>query len=141
MNREEELLHQTLDNCKAKFKAPETSAAEKKAMAFYIEQLSEMGFCSDNAKFARPGKGVGGTGDEMVFHRLVVRDEQGTPVISPEGELLTEICAFEDFATYLKYVDGKKVEPGPGIFYNGIPQDDYVSRVLMQQRRMSRYYR
>ena len=66
---------------------------EKQVLLFYRDELRRLRPCPENEQFQRPGKGIGGRGDKMVFQKLVCRDKADRP-IKENGSLKTKICAF-----------------------------------------------
>ena len=122
---------------------------EKQVLLFYRDELRRLRPCPENEQFQRPGKGIGGRGDKMVFQKLVCRDEADRPIkengsrhyfqprqprdeadrpIKENGSLKTKICAFENIETYVDFiVNGKTPQRKPLAFYNGMTMEEYIN--------------
>lgn len=100
---------------------------EKQVLLFYRDELRRLHPCPENEQFQRPGKGIGGRGDKMVFQKLVCRDKADRP-IKENGCLKTKICAFENIETYVDFiVNGKTPQRKPLAFYNGMTMEEYIN--------------
>ncbi len=100
---------------------------EKQVLLFYRDELRRLRPCPENEQFQRPGKGIGGRGDKMVFQKLVCRDKADRP-IKENGCLKTKICAFENIETYVDFiVNGKTPQRKPLAFYNGMTMEEYIN--------------
>ena len=106
--------------------------AERQALAFYLRVLEPY----DDRILKKQkgfGKGIGGTGDNIVSMPVVERDENGAPIIH-EGQLQTTTCMFDDFGAYLKHIECRQpVRHDTGLLdilpvsVNAIPRDDYAA--------------
>lgn len=128
MNREQDDIDKTIEFCHNKIKNENLSLIEKKTLLFYAKKLQDLRGCPDNQKFVKPGKCIGGYGDQMVFKPWVMRDVENNPLINGKDELVIKSCGFQDMHTYLQYVRGeRKVQRKCVEFYNGMPQDEYIN--------------
>lgn len=99
---------------------------EKNVLVFYRDELQKLRPCPVEEQFKKPGKCIGGSGDKMVFQKLVCRDRDNRPIVQ-DGQLKTKTCAFENIDAYINFiVEGKTPEKRPFAFYNGISLDDYI---------------
>lgn len=134
MNREQDDLDRTIEFCHDKAKNEKLPLIEKKALLFYAKKLKNLRGCPDDQKFVKPGKCIGGYGDQMVFKPWIIRDAENNPLINNKDELVVRSCCFEDMHTYLQYVRGeRKVEKQYVEFYNGMPQDEYLKLQIMKR--------
>lgn len=134
MNKEQDNIDRTIEFCHDKIKNEELPLIEKQALLFYIKELKKLCGCPDNQKFVKPGRCIGGYGDQMVFKPWVLRNKEDNILTDYKGEMLTKSCCFQDMYTYLQYVRGeKKVEKQYVEFYNGMPQDEYLKLQMMKR--------
>lgn len=49
---------------------------EKQVLLFYRDELRRLRPCPENEQFQRPGKGIGGRGDKMVFQNWSAATKQ-----------------------------------------------------------------
>ncbi len=111
---------------------PRENPAEKKAALFYLTTLKDYSekLLHHQSGF---GRGIGGTGDNMVFMPLVER-ENGEVLLDKNGKLQTTKCVFDDFQTYLQFIQTRR-EVQHGMEYrrflpgdvNALPVNDYMA--------------
>lgn len=97
--------------CKDVLNDPNADESEKKAMLFYLDQLKDVHPCADENKFVKFRKGIGGTGDTIVYKSYVVRDHKTKkPLLNEKGDLVIIKCAFKDLAGYLDTIKSRRAE-------------------------------
>lgn len=118
----------------------EQSIAEKQVLLFYIHELKKIVPCPEDEQFRKPGRGVGGSGDKIVFQKLVCRDNDGHPLYL-DKKLRLKTCVFDNLYTYVDFVSKNK-NPQKKIaqFYNGMPLDDYIVLTQMSASKQNRFY-
>ncbi len=123
--------------------SPKSDPLEKKAALFYLGALKDFDtkLLHNQGRFRR---GIGGTGDNMVFMPLVER-ENDKALLDEEGNVQATKCVFDDFKTYLAYIQTSK-----GVRHdmhyrrilprdlNALPVEDYVA-IFNRQRGLSDY--
>ena len=77
------------------------------------------------------GRGVGGSGDNIVVMPLVERDDKGS-VIMEDGKLKITHCMFNNFRSYLSYIQrrrpvnyGRECWMSLPVNLDGLPRDVY----------------
>ncbi len=113
---------------------------EKQALLFYRDELKKLRPCPEDEQFRRPGKSIGGSGDKMVFQKLVCRDEEDRPLVE-KGRLKTITCAFDNIETYVDFVLNKQTPQRKSMaFYNGMSMDEYLHVQTMNNAFRHRFY-
>lgn len=136
---EKELIEKGISDLRNKLKSV-SNIAEKQVSLFYYKELEKVVPCPDNEQFRKPGKGIGGFGDKMVFQKIVCRDAKNNPIFE-DNKLKTKTCAFRDLDTYIRFItQDKEPERKPLTFYDGMPMDEYVQwQNMMFNRNSTRY--
>ncbi len=133
MNSEQDDIDRTIEFIYNKIINEKLSLLERQALLFYTKELKSFRGCPDDQKFTKPGKCIGGYGDQMVFKQWILRDKENNVIANEDGEPLIKKCCFQDLHTYLKYVRGeRKVERQYVEFYNGMPQEEYIKWQMMK---------
>ena len=118
----------------------EQSIAEKQVLLFYINELKKIIPCPENEQFRKPGRGIGGSDDKIVFQKLVCRDNEGKPLYA-DKKLRLKTCVFDNLYTYVDFVsNNKKPQKQFAQFYNGMPLDDYIVLTQMSTSKQHRFY-
>lgn len=108
------------------------NSAEKMVARFYLNELKK---CDEKWLHNQSGfgRGIGGHGDNMIFMPVVER-KNNQIVLDDEGHLKTTKCVFDDFKSYLKFIQTRQ-DIQQDMQYrrilphnlNGLPADDYIA--------------
>lgn len=108
---EAHFLEETRAKVKSVLADPQTSALEKKAMFFYLSELSHVHPVADKDKFRPYCMGIGGSGDEQISALYVVRDlKTHEPLTDSKGELIKIRCYFTDLTRYFHTITSQQAE-------------------------------
>lgn len=122
---EKTLIAQAISSFEDKLKQI-SSIDEKQVALFYYHELKNIIPCPETEQFKKPGKGIGGFGDKMVFQKMVCRDSDNHPIIE-NSKLKTKTCAFQSMESYINFITQDKTpKRQPLSFYDGMPLEDYV---------------
>ena len=112
--------------------------AERQVAAYYLNMLEPYGYRNLVHQHGF-GRGVGGTGDNIISLPVVERDDDGKPVIK-DGNLKTTHCMFDDFMSYLSHIERRQPVRHDACLWmslpvsvNAIPRDDYISMWFRHQ--------
>ena len=118
----------------------EKNLAEKQALLFYIDELKKLIPCPEDEQFRKPGRGIGGSGDKIVFQKLVCRDNEGKPIFD-NNKPKVKTCVFDNISTYIDFVsNGIKPQKRIAQFYNGMSLDEYILLTQMTSSKQHRFY-
>lgn len=118
----------------------EKNLAEKQALLFYIDELKKLIPCPEDEQFRKPGRGIGGSGDKIVFQKLVCRDNEGKPIFD-NNKPKVKTCVFDNISTYIDFVsNGIKPQKRIAQFYNGMSLDEYIVLTQMISSKQHRFY-
>ncbi len=118
----------------------EKNLAEKQALLFYIDELKKLIPCPEDEQFRKPGRGIGGSGDKIVFQKLVCRDNEGKPIFD-NNKPKVKTCVFDNISTYIDFVsNGIKPQKRIAQFYNGMSLDEYIVLTQMTSSKQHRFY-
>ena len=118
----------------------EKNLTEKQALLFYIDELKKLIPCPEDEQFRKPGRGIGGSGDKIVFQKLVCRDNEGKPIFD-NNKPKVKTCVFDNISTYIDFVsNGIKPQKRIAQFYNGISLDEYIVLTQMTSSKQHRFY-
>ena len=118
----------------------EKNLAEKQALLFYIDELKKLIPCPEDEQFRKPGRGIGGSGDKIVFQKLVCCDNEGKPIFD-NNKPKVKTCVFDNISTYIDFVsNGIKPQKRIAQFYNGMSLDEYIVLTQMTSSKQHRFY-
>ena len=118
----------------------EKNLTEKQALLFYIDELKKLIPCPEDEQFRKPGRGIGGSGDKIVFQKLVCRDNEGKPIFD-NNKPKVKTCVFDNISTYIDFVsNGIKPQKRIAQFYNGMSLDEYIVLTQMTSSKQHRFY-
>ncbi len=118
----------------------EKNLAEKQALLFYIDELKKLIPCPEDEQFRKPERGIGGSGDKIVFQKLICRNSEGIPIFD-NNKPKVKTCVFDNIGTYIDFVSNNK-NPQKKIaqFYNGMSLDEYIVLTQMTYSKQHRFY-
>ncbi|MBR6412642.1 MAG: hypothetical protein IKS41_05740 [Alphaproteobacteria bacterium] len=112
--------------------------AERQVASFYLKILRPYNY-RNLIRQRGFGRGVGGTGDNIIAMPVVERDENGCPIFQ-DGQLKTTHCMFDDFEAYLHHIEYRgSVRHDAALWMslptrvNAIPRDDYTAMWFRHQ--------
>lgn len=136
---EARLLNSSIHSLRLKLMS-EQNIAEKQVLLFYINELKKIIPCPEDEQFRKPGRGIGGSDDKIVFQKLVCRDNEGKPLYA-DKKLRLKTCVFDNLYTYVDFVsNNKKPQKQFAQFYNGMPLDDYIVLTHMMSSKQNKFY-
>ncbi len=136
---EAKLFNEGIATLRQRLKSEE-SLAEKQAVLFYIDELKKLVPCPEDEQFRKPGRGIGGSGDKIVFQKLVCRDNEGKPIFD-NNKPKVKTCVFDNISTYIDFVsNGIKPQKRIAQFYNGMSLDEYILLTQMTSSKQHRFY-
>ena len=104
---------------------------ERKTAQFYLDTLKPYSY-KNLIRQKGFGRGVGGSGDNIIVMPVVERNENGQ-VIQNDNNINIVRCVFDDFKSYLQFIEDKKpirksVSHWRTLPTNvdGMPQSDYI---------------
>ena len=108
---EAQKLRETYVFCRQALANTTLPESERKAMAFYVEELKTIKPQADKDRFRRPCKGIGGIGDTQVFKPYVMRDRKTKlPLLNEKGDLIVIKCVFSDMVRYFDTIKSRRAE-------------------------------
>lgn len=110
LNTEQTKLEATRKKLVNIIKNPSTQDDERMAMQFYLEDLQNKHTVADAQKFSKPKQGIGGTGDEEIRAKYVVRDHETDRPLMRNGKLVIIPCVFSSFERYLDIISSGKAD-------------------------------
>ena len=119
---------------KLRFIAEDTkeTPAERQVASYYLRILEPYSYRNLIRQHGF-GRGVGGSGDNIIGMPTVERDETGAPIIR-DGQLQITACLFDDFHAYLHHIERRKpvrhdttLWMSLPVSVNAIPRDDYMA--------------
>lgn len=133
-----EVLQKFRNNLSAISQSKSEDILERRVSEFYLNILKPY----DDKVLKRQfgfGRGIGGTGDNIVSMPVVERDETGA-VLENKGTLRVIHCVFDDFQSYLDHIERRlpvkrcisrwKVMPSS---VNGLTMDEYQAIWMRNQ--------
>ena len=136
---EAKLFNEGIATLRQRLKSEE-SLAEKQAVLFYIDELKKLVPCPEDEQFRKPGRGIGGSGDKIVFQKLVCRDNEGKPIFD-NNKPKVKTCVFDNISTYIDFVsNGIKPQKRIAQFYNGMSLNEYILLTQMTSSKQHRFY-
>ncbi len=107
------------------------SILERKTAQFYLDIIKPYDY-KNLIRQKGFGRGIGGSGDNIVVMPVIERDENGQ-IIQNDGNIRTVSCVFDDFKSYLDFIEDKRpIRKSVShwrtlpISVNGMTQDDYT---------------
>ena len=111
---------------------------ERVVASFYLKTLEPYNY-RNLVRQHGFGRGVGGSGDNIIIMPLVERDKANKPIIQNGKPKITH-CMFDDFQNYLNTIDRRigvrhdaALWMSLPVSVNAIPRDDYMAMWFRHQ--------